>query len=328
MRRPARAKIGQNDADNNPDFYRLSLVAPLPNNGSPASNTGLPPNASAPTNDLSYMSGLQQTNNANKSMGFLQMPGNSENTNNNFLPQQFQSTMQPNLGSLGQLSGLNQSSIPGMNGGNNNMQGLSGSTNAEISQLDALRQRREELVRQLQGMKSQSVVQPVQQKEPTSMMNQMNAYGAFQPAATTQLIPSQLQQMMAMGTDNSNNQMGQLLQIPGLNMAGQQFNINNLVGRGAAPAPMGGLNQQLLMQQTMNGVNNNGGLAMNNNNLMAQQFNPFGQMMHNQMGQQVGVNLGNFQQMQFQQQQQQQPQQQQQQRPQSGQIGNMPPGSA
>lgn len=329
MRRPARAKIGQNDGDTNPDFYRLSLVSPLPNGDNAANNAGL----SAASNDMSYLSTLQ-ANNANKQMAYGSISGNGsmDTGNGTLLPQHFQGVQLQNLG-FGQLSGLNTPSISGINGGNTNMGGLSGGTNTEISQLDALRKRREELVRQLQGLKSQSVVQPMQQHDATSMMNQMNAFGGFQGGVGVgvqpqmQLMPnttSQLQQMMSMGADNSSNQMNGLLQIPGFSMGGgRQFNIGNLVGAGAAPAPLSGLNQQLLMQQSLNGANANAGLAnmgMNNNHLLSQQLNPLGLMMQNQMQRQMSPSQNAFnQQLQLQQQQQQH---------QNGQLGNIPQGPA
>lgn len=323
MRRPARAKIGQNDGDTNPDFYRLSLVSPLPSGDNAANNAGL----SGASNDMSYLSSLQ-ANNANKQMAFGSISGNGsmDAGNGTLLPQHFQGVQLQNLG-FGQLSGLNTPSISGINGGNTNMGGLSGGTNTEISQLDALRKRREELVRQLQGLKSQ---QPMQQHDAASMMNQMNSFGGFQGGVGVQpqmqLMPnttSQLQQMMSMGADNSSNQMNGLLQIPGFSMGGgRQFNIGNLVGAGAAPAPLSGLNQQLLMQQSLNGANANGGLANMgmNNNLLSQQLNPLGLMMQNQMQRQMSPSQNAFnQQLQLQQQQQQH---------QNGQLGNIPQGPA
>lgn len=307
MRRPARAKIGANDADANPDFYRLSLVAPLPNDNG-ANNPGLAASLPTPSAATAAISGKVEGGSVGG--GSDAKPSLSQNLQG--------ALQQQNIGNYGQLSGLNS-----MNSGTKgDITGLS-STSSTSNELDALRKRREELVRQLKGLQSQEVNQ-VQQNDNVALMNQMNPYGNYQttPAAPTptQFMPNQYQQMqqIMIGADNhSASQMGAgLLQIPGFNMGGQrQINLGNLVGTAASTTPAA-MNQQYLIQNANGGM----GTGMPSNNMM-QSLN-LNMMMQNQMG---GLQLPNqvnpYQQYQLQQQPQLQQDQQQ-----NNQLGNLQQG--
>ena len=166
------------------------------------------------------------------------------------LSQSLQGTLPQNLGALGQFSGFNPS-LQGMGGGIGSM---TGSTNTDINQLDALRQRKDNLMRQLQGLQS--------------AQNTMGALHSLQVGQTSpsQLGPggNQFQQMMNM-PDNMPSQMGGL-QFPGIGMNGSnQMNMGSLAGN--TPTQSAALNQQLLMQQGLMGDNNGnlGNIGMANN---------------------------------------------------------------
>jgi len=310
MRRPARAKLGAGDADANPDFYRLSLVAPLPNDNG-ANNPGLA--ASLPTPSTTPGTPVRTTEQSLNGMDKKEDHNTTRVRNSsNIAAAAAKASLSQNspasfkhqtIGNYAQLSGLNgmngitsMHGIAGMNGmASPDRTGLSSAsvTSNEISQLDALRKRREELVRQLKGLQSQDTTQAAQQNDSMSFRNQMNPYGNYQTGAvnpaTTHYIPNQYQQIqqMAMGAENNSaSQMGAgLLQIPGFNIPGQRhMNIGNLVGNSAPTAA--GMNQQYLIQSNPNAAAGN--VAMGTNNMLPS-LN-LNMMMQNQMG---GLQLPN-----------------------------------
>lgn len=145
MRRPTRARTDA-DPDFNPDFYRLSMVAPLPNQETkvddgpknatdPILNSQVNPGASAPnllqtnSNLLQNVGGLASLAGINTNSGL----GGLVNLNSSGM----ENVLNAGLGNIA----TNQASLNGLTNGT-----------SEQDQLDALRQRREELVLQLQRM--------------------------------------------------------------------------------------------------------------------------------------------------------------------------------
>ena len=262
MRRPTRAKMGQNDSNNNPDFYRLNLIAPLPNNDSMAGNPGPTAGITTPSvgNEFLSLSGLQNNSNTTEQVGYNPSSGGGMDSSinaNALLSQNFQGGLPQNFGALGQLSGFNPS-LQGMGGGIGN---IAGGTNADIHQLDALRQRKDDLMRQLHGLQS--------------TQNMMNTLQSLQtghsPSSQLGAGGNQFQQMMNI-PNNISSQMGGLLN------GSQQMNVGGLTGN--TPAQSGALNQQLLMQQSLMGTNGNlGNIGMANNNMLGSEFNQFNALM-------------------------------------------------
>lgn len=244
-------------------------------------------------NNISTMNGMMGMNN------LTGMNGMDSAISNSLLQQQLQNQ---NSNASQQLS-LAQ----GLQNGSGNLMGLP-NTNPELNQLEALRQRREELVRQLQRMVnngngpslSTSTMQPgaavsnanALLNNNTSLMNGTasslqgglgnanNGMGSYLQSSNLGADPTgQLQQMMNFGMNGAgNNQhsaLGSARSFVGTNNAANQVSLNNL------PNSFGGgfvgLNpQQLLMQSAnnMGGATNAGsalgGLGGINANMMSQ----------------------------------------------------------
>lgn len=292
MRRPTRAKVLPNDPDTTPDFYQMSLTSPLPgdhdandkkskvasasnnhqnNSNSPAINNNntppqVTPQAHNPQQTLSNRSIVQTT----------PVVGTVENFN--MVPQQqtMQAMIQQNVGGYGQQVAVVNQPFPTPQAANaTTIMTIPSNQSCEANQLDALKQRREELVRQLNGLKTQTAtMQQIQSTEPTIMINQVNPMGTIQtiqtaqPATTQFAIPAgaQFQQMVTI--ENPAAQVGGIIQVP--TYCGQQVNMTNIVGN---PSPV---NQQIIMQPAPAPM---GGLIMNGN-LIQQPVNaPVGTIM-------------------------------------------------
>lgn len=173
MRRPTKARV-EGDPDYNPDFYRLSMVAPLPdkeaNHFTIGDSSGIIANPSFHFNTVpGFLSG--GTNNFHGDRGTLSstsafpIMNNAASMNismnrnmsaglnlfeNSLNPNSVQQLIQHvNSRGHGQISATSFNSFE--NWGNNLVVGAS-DINMEQIQLEALRQRREELIRQLQQM--------------------------------------------------------------------------------------------------------------------------------------------------------------------------------
>ena len=155
MRRPTRARIDA-DPDFNPDFYRLSMVAPLPNQevnnlvgmNNAANVNSMPSLQSGMNLANSGLSSIAGMNNMAGLVGMNNLAGMSAADNSfsaNLLQQQIQQNQSSTIGQ--QLPMLSQ----GLQNAGTNLAVL-GNGNSELGQLEALRQRREELIRQLQRM--------------------------------------------------------------------------------------------------------------------------------------------------------------------------------
>ena len=340
MRRPTRARV-DTDPDFNPDFYRLSMVAPLPsqdvnnNMGAGLNNAGMNINSlgnSNPNPMPNLQPGIGLTNPGLQSlagMNAMAGVGGLAGMNNLGAMNPGDNSLSTNL--LQQQLSINQNvntaqQIPGLQNGGNNLLGV-GSGNSDIGQLQSLRQRREELVRQLQRM--------VQSGHPNALPNSSMAAATI-PANTNGLMntnngsnasnlqnglgnsnnvgnllnlsnQAQLQQMMSLGMNGGANFGGQNMMLPnagnfggnastvGLNMNNMSPNLSNLGGG------MGGsMNQQFLMQNGMlgaGGVNPNLGLGgLGNANMMTQNLGAMLQanqlMAQNQLMGQANQNPG------------------------------------
>jgi len=317
MRRPTRARVDA-DPDFNPDFYRLSMVAPLPNqdmnnligmnNVGNGSNVSSLPGMGLQNFGLSSMGGMNNMAGMSGLGGMNNLTGmNSVDSSlaaNALMQQQLQQSQGGNVGQ--QIPGLSQ----GLQNGGNNLMGLA-SGNSELGQLEALRQRREELVRQLQRMvntgNTNSLAQAAAPSTNTngilnpntaansgaSLQNSFGNTGGVGSLLNSNLgganTTAQLQQMMSLGMNGSSGQNYSPGSFGG-NASTVGLNMNNLTN--SFPGGMGGINQQLLMQNNMGGgggVNSNFGLGGMNANMMSQNL---GMMLQaNQlMGQQQGNN--------------------------------------
>ena len=290
MRRPTRAKVLPNDPDTTPDFYQLSLVSPLPGDdvddekskGASASNNqnnfntpAINSISSRPqvTNQSHY---LQQSLPTRSIVQTAPVVGTIENFN--MVPQQpMQGTIQQNFGGQ-QVAFVNQP-FPAPHAANATtiMTIPANQNNSEVNQLNALKQRREELVRQLNGLKTQTdTMQQIQSTtEPTIMINQINPMGTIQtiqtaqPATTQFTVPkgAQFQQMVTF--ENAATQVGGFIQVP--TYSGHQVNMSNIVGN---PSPV---NQQIIMQPPQPAPI--GGLLMNGNVIQQPVNAPVGTIM-------------------------------------------------
>lgn len=248
MQKPKKSKFGENDANTNPDFYRLNLIAPLPDNNS--TGDSLMPAESTATSIEN--SGSQNGSNTTEQVGCTSLAGGGmdSSTNTNVSSQ---TILPQNLVALSQqLSGLNPS-LQATSGG---IVQITGSTNAEVNQLDLLRKRKDDLMRQLQVLQTSQ--------------NGISTIGAVQAGGGIQSPSLQL------GVDG-NQQIRQVtINIPGnmhSQMGGQlnghQVNMVDLVGNTSAK-PGGALNQQLsLIQKSLLEASNAnfGNNEVANNNL-------------------------------------------------------------
>lgn len=320
MRRPTRARV-DSDPDFNPDFYRLSMVAPLPTQdvsdmNAPLQNVatmninGLVGNSNTMSTisnmqpDLGLTnSGLQALNGTAGLAGVGGLAGmnnlgavtSGDNSLSATLLQQ-QLSQNQNLNAARQLPGLTQSLTQGLQNSGNSFMGV-GPGNSEIGQLESLRQRKEELFRQLQRMvnggnmntlPNSSISAPAPAVNTNGLMNTNAANssnlanGLGNPNNLLNLSnQAQLQQMMSLGMNGSGHLGSQNIILPnaaslgtnasqvGLNMNNVPPNLSNLGGSIAS-----GINHQLLMQNSMlgsGGMNQNlslGGLG--NANMMTQ----------------------------------------------------------
>lgn len=296
MRRPTRARTDA-DPDFNPDFYRLSMVAPLPNqetnvDDGPSNTTD--PIVNAPANPgLSANNLLQSNSNLLQNVGGLASLAGM-NTN----------------GSLGGLVNFNGSGIDnvlntGLGNIATNQTSLNGLTNgtSEQDQLDALRQRREELVLQLQRMVGNNNSDSIGNANANGMQGLSNLGSNFLGNNTNNAV---LQNGLgnvggAMGSllnqglnNNTTAQLQQIMGLSGLNGGiGQNnglFNASNL-GSGIGGTGLNNLNMNNLNNlanlNNFNGLNGLGNLTGNLNSLT----NNFGNALGNSG---LGSSLGNL----------------------------------
>jgi len=304
----------------NPDFYRLSMVAPLPNPGNPAvkettlqgihdlgvhSNalanlTNMQPSALAVPTHVMSGGGLTNMHFPNLGMNGLNSPNLSANA---LLQQQIHGQFQPRLGNIGQQLGF----IPGNPGGNNGL-GVADVNSAMTQQIGALRQRREDLVRQLQMINGHShgapspssnvqvnaseqaglgnnsnqnsnTLQPHLSQQLSNHSNLLSANGGANSAQLQQIMMSQLQAAGMSGPDG-NNASQQSFGNMGIGSGGmQQFDLSNMPGSVGGNG-VGNINPQLLMQHNaMSGL----GVSGMNNPLTSPVLGNLGFMMQNHM---------------------------------------------
>lgn len=315
MRRPARAKSGSADSDINPDFYRLSMVAPLPNPGSSA----VKENGLQGIHDLGALHSNALANLANLQPSALGLPVHGMNgmTNMNFpnlgmngfgapnlsanalLQQQIHNQFQPRLGNVGQQLGF----TPGTNGVGNNALGVADANNAMAQQI---RQRREDLVRQIQminngnGNGASTIANgSANAAEPAGLSHGSNpTSSALQPNLA--LLPSDHSNLLSNNVGGNSVQLQQIMmsQLQAAGMNGQDGNImpqQPFGGIDIGPGGMqqlglsniagsvggNGINPQLLMQH--NAMNGTLGVPGMNNSLVSPGFGNLGFMMQNQM---------------------------------------------
>jgi len=293
MRRPTRARIDA-DPDFNPDFYRLSIVAPLPNqeggNGMNSAIPNVPPGTNGngpnkpivpslpPTSVLQKAGGLASLAGVNNmsSLAGMNMGMNGHGVDNalssNLLQQQLQHNQN---GGANKFAGLSQGLQNAAAAGGNSLSGLS-TGNSEQDQLEALRQRREELVLQLQRMvgnnntsnNMNTANQGMNLNQNASSLLNSNSGGntaglpnglgnmgslfnqSFGSNPSTQL---QLQQMMGLGGFN------------GINGGGQNSMLGNSGAYGAGNQTNGSLNMNNLSSNLSNSLSNNLGNNLSNN---------------------------------------------------------------
>jgi len=304
MRRPTKAKTGSTDSDINPDFYRLSMVAPLPNPDTSvvkdSSLEGLHDLGVVQRNALANMAnvpsalGLQTAGMpvGGLTSNFPNLGVNGFNISN--LPanalyhQQIQGHFQPGLTNAG-TSGSNALGIPDMNSEMN-------------QQIDALRHRREDIVRQLgiinkgHGSDSTHITNgpvtfsqsPGLLHNPHSMPNLASSLKASDLfSANLANNPGQLQQMMSrLQTSGFNMQTGDFSHHQSLGSIGMYAGggaMNNM------PGSVGGLsnniNQQLLLQHNLstNAASGALGVPVMNTALLTPSLGNLGFTTQNQM---------------------------------------------
>jgi len=315
MRRPARAKPGSADSDINPDFYRLSMVAPLPNPGNPVvKDTGLQGihelgaiHSNALVNLANLQSsalglqthgmpngGLTNMNFPNLGMNGFNAPNISANA---LLQQQIQSHFQPRLGNVGQQLGF----PPVPNSGGNNALGIVDANNA----MNVLRQRREDLVRQLQmiGDGHRNANGSGNAPEQTGLLHNSNLTPSPTNLQSNISLPSsETSNLLATNVGQNSAQLQQIMmsQLQATGMRGSESNIATQqafggIGLGSGGMPqldlnsipgsvvgggVGNINPQLLMQH--NAVSALGVPGMNNP-LMPPGLGNLGFMMQNHM---------------------------------------------
>lgn len=227
MRRPTRSKLGQSDPDNNPDFYRLSLVRPLPDGES--NNPELA--ASIPGTGPELLK-LSARNHA--------AARNINSADGHRLSHLHQGILTQNMN---QLSPGMQSNLPITPNvvSSSHLGAAGGNPNIDMGQLSALRARREELLRQLQTLQTQEA-QTIHDIEASSLLNSAR----------------QNPRIGSLGLENVAGQMGQRLLLSDLGMTGS----SHLGMLGNERSSLSGLNHQLLMQQNLLGMSN-GGLGGN-----------------------------------------------------------------
>lgn len=302
MRRPARAKNAANEAEINPDFYRLSLVAPLPSNEpSPLGgvNQGMAgmqdlamaqrgvafPNmnvqgsqfgmaqANAPT--FSNFPNLGAMGTGGNVMGGANGVLDNAAATNALLQQQLLQNQLQFAGNAGQPGIAN---FPAGLVGNG-----AGSLGDGSAELEALKNKREEILRQLNEFGMAGTVAPAAQsigQDPSLLLNGPtnatpgNAQGmnGSMPQVQNMMQPNMvnnagMQQLMAsqlpgIAGDPSNpmqsgnvGAMGNGPGALGLKQFGMNGIPNNVLGGGLNGAPLNpgaaGINQQLLLQQQL-----------------------------------------------------------------------------
>ena len=265
MRRPAKAKSGTMDSDTNPDFYRISMVNPLP------SSSSIPTNLSAMNiagvNALTNFSGLPAHGLTSQEqgtpppvalgLGNMHFPGGinsaaTDASNTNFLLQQhLQGHLSPYT-DAGQLS--SQQSL-----GNYNL--MLNNSGSDANQLDPARIRSEAIARQLgisppdKGVDMAAIINANMNNLTAANMlqaglnvNPSNFSGNLLPfsgVGNNPINQLQLQQMMPNYAAGVNQ--NQLLQTLGF-MGFGPGQLNNVA--------LNNLNAQFLLSQHSQGVNN------------------------------------------------------------------------
>lgn len=296
MRRPTRARIDA-DPDFNPDFYRLSIVAPLPSQeGSDVTNIAIPNAPSVAsgsgTNNKPPVPSLPSPNVLQKAGGLASLAGMNNMSSlagmnmglngadnaltSNLLQQQLQ---QNQNGGANKFAGLSQVAQGLQNSaGGNNMSGLSAG-NSEQDQLEALRQRREELVLQLQRM----VGNGGNMNNPNNMNTGNQGMNSNQNASSllnnnsggnNSGLPNGLGNMGAMGSlfnqsfgsnPTTQLQLQQMMGLSGINGGGQNSMLGNSGAFGAGNQINGSLNMNNLSSNLSNGLSSNLGNNLSSN---------------------------------------------------------------
>jgi len=268
MRRPPRARI-DSDRDTNPDFYRLSRVAPLPNqedgNGMNSAIANVPPGTngngtnkpSVPTTSvlqkaggLASLAGVNVNVNVNNMSSLAGMNMGMNGVDNALSSNLWQQQLQHNQnGGANKFAGLSQG-LHNAAAGENSWSRIS-TFNSDQDQLEALKQRKDELVLQLQRMVSNnnnfnnintgnqcmnsnqnasSLLNNNSGSNTAGLPNGLDNMGSlfnqsFGSNPSTQL---QLQQMMGLGGFNGINGGGQnsMLGNSGASGAGNQTNVS------------------------------------------------------------------------------------------------------
>ena len=305
MRRPPRARI-DSDRDFNPDFYRLSSLSPLPNqeggngmniaNVRPGTNGNDTNKPSVPSlaitsvlqkaDGLASLAGVKVNVNVNvnvKNMN-IGMNGVDNALSSNLWQQQLQHNQN---GGANKFAGLSQG-LQNAAAGGNSLPGLS-TGNSDQDQLEALKQRKDELVLQLQRMvrnsnninntntanqgmnlnqNASSLLNSNSGSNTAGLPNELGNMGSlfnqrFGSSPSTQL---QLQQMMGLGGFNGINGGGQnsMLGNSGAFGAGNQTNdslsMNNLSSN-LSNSPSSNLGNNLSNNLNSFGGGLGGGLA-------------------------------------------------------------------
>lgn len=272
MRRPAKAKTGTTDSDTNPDFYRISMVNPLPSSNPIPGNlaalniagvNGFPNFSGLPTHGLtSQEQGSAQP--VAVALGNMHLPGGNigintmatDASNTNFLLQQQLQGQLSQYTDPGQLN-LQQS----LASGNYNL--MLNNSGADANQLDPARIRREAIARQLgisppdKAVDMSAIINANMNNLAAANMlqaglnvNSSNFNGnplSLPGVGNIPINQLQLQQMIPnYATGVNQNQLLQTLGLMGLG-TGQ---LNNVA--------LNNLNAQILLSQHSQGVNNAG----------------------------------------------------------------------
>lgn len=278
MRRPTKMKVVLNDnADNNPDFYRLSLIAPLPKKSSAI--PGINPAIRTDREYYDLLSSAQQQHQSDATSALITRRENSETerTKNMLLSQQEykskqqrSSVAQQNRAALLEDNGTSPvtSSPQPRNNGNIGNHSDSNSSPLDLSQLENLKKKREELINQLHQLDVQAMASFPSAIDtfagstiPVGGNAQAPSSHIVAPAATS--LP--FQQLTNFGSIPVAAPMG-MLQRPypiattGIDMTGLSY-LNTIPGNVGLNGDVNVLNQQLLMQQRLMNGNNSMGLG-------------------------------------------------------------------
>ncbi len=279
MRRPTKMKVVLANADNNPDFYELNLIAPLPK-----SSATIIPGVTNPAKrtDREYYELLlsaqhqKQQSDATSELITRRENNESERTNNVSLvsqqeyqsKQQRASVAQQNRAALLEANGNTPiASSPKLR--NNRSSGSGGDSNSslpDVNQLENLKKKREELLHQLHQLDMQAIA---------SFPSAIDTFGSTISGGGNAQVPSShivapvgtslpLQQL-------TNHNLAVLGGVPvatlqslypiatnGIGLTGLSY-LNAMPGNVGLNGDVNGFNQQLLMQQRLiNGGNSMG----------------------------------------------------------------------